>query len=69
LVAAIPTAGLLLLAAGAVLYTVGVGFHLSRLPFQNATWHACVLLAAMCHYVAIVFYVAIPFMSRDLTLL
>jgi hemolysin III len=45
---------LLLLAAGGVLYTLGVVFHVSeRLAYQNALWHACVLLAAACHYAAV----------------
>lgn len=43
----------LLLLLGGVLYTVGVLFHLSRLPFQNAIWHVFVLAAASVHYVAV----------------
>lgn len=43
-----------LLVAGGVLYTVGVGFHLWRaLPFQNAIWHGLIVVAASCHYAAI----------------
>jgi hemolysin III len=43
-----------LLTLGAVLYATGVIFHLSsRLRFQNAIWHAFVLSAAVCHYLAI----------------
>lgn len=43
-----------LLAAGAVLYTTGIIFHVwDRLPFQNAIWHTFVLLAAACHYGAV----------------
>jgi hemolysin III len=45
---------LILIGAGGVLYSVGTIFHLwHRLPFQNAVWHGFVLLAAGCHYVAI----------------
>lgn len=45
---------LALLAAGGVLYTVGVVFHVwERLPYQNAIWHVFVLAAAGCHYAAI----------------
>jgi hemolysin III len=37
-----------------VLYSIGVGFHLWRaLPFHNAIWHSFVLVAASCHYAAI----------------
>lgn len=60
----LPAAGLLIetlsrtalvfLGAGALLYTVGVGFHIwNRLRFQNALWHGCVLAAAGCHYIAV----------------
>ncbi|WP_262030129.1 PAQR family membrane homeostasis protein TrhA [Microvirga sp. Mcv34] len=43
-----------LLAAGGVLYTAGVVFHLwESLRFQNAIWHAFVLIAAACHYGAV----------------
>lgn len=46
---------LLLLLAGGLLYTAGVLFHVwERLPYQNAIWHAFVLVAAGCHYAAIV---------------
>jgi hemolysin III len=43
-----------LIGVGGVLYTIGVGFHLWRaLPFHNAIWHSFVLVAASCHYAAI----------------
>jgi hemolysin III len=43
-----------LIGVGGVLYSVGVGFHLWRaLPFQRAIWHSFVLVAASCHYAAI----------------
>ena len=54
LLAGISMAGFVLLLAGGLLYSLGVVFHLwSRLPFQNAIWHALVLAAAGCHYAAI----------------
>jgi hemolysin III len=44
----------ILIAVGGVLYSIGVGFHLWRtLPFHNAIWHSFVLVAASCHYAAI----------------
>jgi hemolysin III len=50
---------LALLAAGGLLYTVGVIFHAWRgLRFQNAVWHAFVLMAAICHYIAVLNTVA-----------
>src|SRR5246500_5309076 len=43
-----------LIGIGGVLYSVGTGFHLWRaLPFHNAIWHSFVLVAASCHYAAI----------------
>jgi hemolysin III len=49
-----PTAMTLLLVGGG-LYTVGVAFHLSeRLPYHNAIWHGFVLVAAACHFGAVV---------------
>ncbi len=43
-----------LLAAGGLLYSFGVIFHVwQRLPYQNAIWHVFVLAAAMCHYGAV----------------
>jgi len=45
---------LALLAAGGVIYSAGVVFHLwERLPYQNAIWHGCVLVAAAVHYLAV----------------
>ncbi len=43
-----------LIGVGGMLYTIGTGFHLWRtLPFHNAIWHSFVLVAASCHYAAI----------------
>ena len=47
------TAGHLLLAGGFV-YSLGVPVHLWRsLRYNNAIWHALVLIAAACHYTAV----------------
>jgi hemolysin III len=52
--------GLTLLAAGGVLYTVGVIFHLNKkLPFNSAIWHGFVVAAAACHFAAIYLDVAL----------
>jgi hemolysin III len=51
---ALPDSTLWLLAIGGILYTAGVVFHLwESLRFQNAIWHAFVLVAAACHYGAV----------------
>jgi len=47
-------AGMTLLAAGGLLYTVGVVFHVNKkLPFNSAIWHGFVVAAASCHFAAI----------------
>ena len=52
--AVLPTYTLYLVALGGVLYSAGVIFHVwERLRFQNAIWHGFVLLAASCHYAAV----------------
>ncbi len=54
LIYAVSTAVLVLLLVGGLLYTAGVGFHLAKgLRFHNAIWHAFVLAAAVCQYVAV----------------
>lgn len=54
LIAKAPTSVLTLLIAGGILYTVGVGFHLwKRLKYHNAIWHLFVLVAALCHSLAV----------------
>jgi hemolysin III len=54
LASAIPSSSLWLLAIGGILYSLGTLFHLwQRLRFHNAIWHGFVLLAAGCHYSAI----------------
>jgi hemolysin III len=55
ILATIPPTSLWLLAVGGVVYTAGVAFHLWRsLRFHNAIWHVFVLVAACCHYCAII---------------
>jgi hemolysin III len=45
------TAGLVLLLAGGLLYTIGAPLHrFSRLRYHSAIWHGCVLAASACHY-------------------
>lgn len=60
LVQTVSVTSLILIAAGGVIYSIGVVFHLwEKLPYQNAIWHWLVLGAAACHYVAILNEVAI----------
>jgi len=54
LLVALSPVALMFLAAGGVLYTVGVIFHLwVSLPFHNAIWHGFVVVAAACHVFAV----------------
>src|SRR5436190_6665662 len=54
LASALPSASLWLLAIGGMLYSLGVVFHIwRRLRFHNAIWHGFVLIAASCHYSAV----------------
>ena len=54
LASAIPSSSLWLLAIGGILYSLGTVFHVwRRLRFHNAIWHGFVLLAASCHYSAV----------------
>jgi hemolysin III len=56
-ISALPVSVLWMLGAGGLLYTVGVIFHLwQSLRFQNAIWHSFVVLAASCHYTAVLGY-------------
>lgn len=46
---------------GGIIYTGGIAFHRwHALPYQNALWHMCVLIASCCQYVAIAALVVSP---------
>lgn len=56
---ALPDLSLWLLASGGIIYTTGVVFHRWKsLRFQNAIWHSFVLVAACCHYWAVLYCVS-----------
>ena len=49
-----PTAVIALIITGAGLYTLGVCFYIwEKRTYSHAVWHSFVLVAAICHYVAI----------------
>ena len=51
---------IVLLGIGGALYTIGVAVHLwEALPFNKAVWHGLVIVAAACHYCAVVYGVAL----------
>ena len=55
---ALPFAGLTLLAAGGVVYTIGVVFYAlsQRVAYTHGVWHLCVLGGSILHYLAVVRY-------------
>jgi hemolysin III len=54
LAARVAPSAILLLIVGGLFYSLGVPVHLARrLGFHNAIWHALVLIAAGCHYAAV----------------
>jgi hemolysin III len=54
LIAAISLRAFVLVAAGGLLYSIGVIFYQwDRLPYQRPIWHGFVLAAAACHYFAV----------------
>jgi len=51
--------GVWLLAAGGIIYSLGVIFYVSkRIPYNHAIWHGFVLGGSICHFLAIYFYVS-----------
>ncbi|MGO2262893.1 PAQR family membrane homeostasis protein TrhA [Halomonas sp.] len=47
--------GIILLAAGGIIYTVGVIFYAVRaIPYNHAIWHLFVVGGSVCHYFAVV---------------
>lgn len=54
----LPTGGMTLLAAGGLVYTLGVIFYAcNRIPFNHAIWHGFVLGGSLCHFLAIYLYI------------
>ncbi|MFN4217799.1 MAG: PAQR family membrane homeostasis protein TrhA [Candidatus Bipolaricaulia bacterium] len=50
----VPAEGLLWLALGGLLYTIGVLFYAWRkLPYSHVIWHLFVLGGSICHYLAV----------------
>ncbi|MGF1726455.1 PAQR family membrane homeostasis protein TrhA [Photobacterium nomapromontoriensis] len=50
--------GLILLALGGVIYSIGVVFYINkRIPYNHAIWHLFVLGGTVCHFLAIYYFV------------
>ncbi|QDQ26230.1 hemolysin III family protein [Chitinimonas arctica] len=60
LMAALPAGGLAWLAAGGVVYSLGIYFYLNdeRVRHYHGIWHLFVLGGSICQYVSVLFYVA-----------
>jgi len=55
--ARVPHAAIGFVAAGGLLYTLGVAFYAWKsLPYNHAVWHLFVLGGSVCHYAAILLY-------------
>jgi len=51
--------GMILLAAGGIIYTLGVIFYaMTKVRYHHAIWHLFVLGGSICHYFAVLFYLA-----------
>lgn len=52
----LPFAGLALLTAGGIVYTVGIVFYAmsKRVAYTHGVWHLCVIGGSVCHYLAVV---------------
>ena len=60
------TAGIVLLIAGAVLYTVPAPLHrFTRLKYHSAIWHGCVFAAAACHYAMVLLMFDLPVLQLN----
>jgi len=56
----VPILGLVLIATGGLLYTLGVIFYATdrRVRFFHAVWHLFVLGGSVCHYFAVLWFAA-----------
>ena len=58
LVEALPAAGLRLLVAGGLAYSLGTVFYvMKRVRYMHAVWHAFVLGGSVCHFLCVALYV------------
>lgn len=57
LVAVVPYAGIVLLVAGGILYTLGTVFYVWKaFPYHHAVWHVFVLGGSILHFFAVLLY-------------
>jgi len=59
LIKALPTGGIAWLVAGGLAYSLGVIFYvMKRTRFTHSIWHVFVLVGSICHFTAVLLYVA-----------
>ncbi|MBT3389831.1 MAG: hemolysin III family protein [Chloroflexi bacterium] len=59
MIASIPLGGIIWIAIGGVVYTIGVIFYaLRKIPYMHTIWHLFVLGGSICHYLGVLFYLA-----------
>lgn len=56
----LPSPGLVLLIVGGIIYTAGLAFYAlsKKVAHMHGVWHLCVLGGSVCHYFAVLRYVA-----------
>ena len=55
----LPAGGIALLFAGGLAYSLGVIFYVYEgIPYNHAIWHVFVLMGSICHFIAVLLYVA-----------
>lgn len=58
---AMPAAAIAWLIAGGIVYTIGIAFFAmsKRVAYTHGVWHIFVIIGSICHYVAMMRYVAL----------
>ena len=58
---ALPTVGIAWLITGGICYTAGIIFfaYSKKISYMHGIWHLSVLAGSVCHYIAVVRYVAL----------
>src|SRR5438128_1620168 len=58
---ALPAAGIAWLIAGGILYTMGIAFYAmsKHVAYSHGVWHLIAMGGSVCHYVAVLRYVAL----------
>jgi hemolysin III len=55
----IPIGGIIWLVVGGLFYMVGIIFYaLQKIPYMHVVWHFFVLAGSICHYFAVLLYLA-----------